>query len=167
MEAAFRMSRLDNGASSTTSDRSLHRNDVPTDVRTYANGISLFRLIRGIYRQLLNRSLSSSLATSLVILTYTIPQACGKSSLAALGTCRLRLAQSSFLAFSRIPSERLVRSDWERRLSMCFDIGNMTVPVDKRSVVLGTCRLRLAQSLFLAFSRITSERLVQSEWERH
>ena len=32
---------------------------------------------------------------------------------------------------------------------MCFDIGNMTVPVDKRSVALDTCRL--AQSSFLAF----------------
>ena len=34
---------------------------------------------------------------------------------------------------------------------MCFDIGNMTVPVDKRSVVLGTCRLRLAQSFVFSF----------------
>ena len=47
---------------------------------------------------------------------------------------------------------------------MCFDIGNMTVPVDKRSVALGTCRLRLAQSLFLVFfSRIMSEQLVRSQ----
>ena len=34
---------------------------------------------------------------------------------------------------------------------MCFDIGNMTVPGDKRSVALGTCQLGLAQSLFLVF----------------
>ena len=46
---------------------------------------------------------------------------------------------------------------------MCFDIGNMTVPVDKRSVALGTCRLRLAQSLILALSRIMSERQVRSQ----
>ena len=46
---------------------------------------------------------------------------------------------------------------------MCFDIGNMTVPVDKRLVALGTCRLRLAQSLFLALSRIMSERQVRSQ----
>ena len=39
----------------------------------------------------------------------------------------------------------------------------MTVPIDNRSVALGTCRL--AQSLFLAFSRLTSDRLVRSEWE--
>ena len=38
---------------------------------------------------------------------------------------------------------------------MCFHLGKVMVPVDNRSVALGTCRLRLAQSLFLAFSRIT------------
>ena len=40
---------------------------------------------------------------------------------------------------------------------MCFDPGKMTVPIGNRSLALGTCRL--AQSLFLAFSLITSERL--------
>ena len=46
---------------------------------------------------------------------------------------------------------------------MCFDIWNMTVPVDKRSVALGTCRLRLAECLFLTLSRIMSEQLVRSQ----
>ena len=46
---------------------------------------------------------------------------------------------------------------------MCFDIGNMTVPVDKRSVALDTCRLRLAQSLFLAFSTVYVTTVVSSE----
>ena len=41
----------------------------------------------------------------------------------------------------------------------------MTVPIENRSVALGTCRL--AHSLFSAFSQIASERLVRSEWERH
>ena len=50
---------------------------------------------------------------------------------------------------------------------MCFDLGTVTVPVENRSVALDTCRLRLIQSLFLTFSRITSERLVRSGWEKH
>ena len=58
-----------------------------------------------------------------------------------------------------------VRSDWERHYSMYFDLEKMTVTIDNRSVALGTCRL--AHSLFLAFSRIKSVRLVWSEWERH
>ena len=34
---------------------------------------------------------------------------------------------------------------------MCFDLGKVMVPVENRSVALGTCQLRLAQSLVLAF----------------
>ena len=48
---------------------------------------------------------------------------------------------------------------------MRFDPGKATVPIENRSVALGTCPL--AQSLFLAFSLITSEQPVRSEWERH
>ena len=48
---------------------------------------------------------------------------------------------------------------------MCFDHGKMTVPIENPSVALGT--YRLAHPLFSAFSQITSERLVRSEWERH
>ena len=33
---------------------------------------------------------------------------------------------------------------------MCFDLRNVTVPVENRSVALGTCRLRLAPSLFFS-----------------
>ena len=43
-----------------------------------------------------------------------------------------------------------------------FDHGKMTVPIDNRSVALGT--FQLAQFLILAYSRITSERLVRSEF---
>ena len=56
------------------------------------------------------------------------------------------------LAFSRIASETLVRSEWERHYSMCFDHGKMTVPIENPSMALGTCRL--AHSLFSAFSQI-------------
>ena len=60
------------------------------------------------------------------------------------------------LAFSRIAFERPVQSEWEtgEAQSMCFDLGKMTVPIENRSVVLGT--IRLAQSLFLAYSRFAN-----------
>ena len=34
---------------------------------------------------------------------------------------------------------------------MCFDIGNMTVPVDKRSVVLGTCPIAIGTIFIFSF----------------
>ena len=55
----------------------------------------------------------------------------------ALGTCRL--AQSSFLAFPRITSERLVRSEWERHWLMRFDLGKMVVPIENHGA-RATCK---------------------------
>ena len=52
-----------------------------------------------------------------------------------LGIDRWHLAHADwhsphFKPFSRITSERLVRSEWERHWSMCLDLGKMVVPVE-------------------------------------
>ena len=48
---------------------------------------------------------------------------------------------------------------------MCFDLGRMTVPNENQSI--GTRHIQIGTSLIFGISRIASERLAGSEWERH
>ena len=48
---------------------------------------------------------------------------------------------------------------------MCFDLGKMTVPNENQS--FGTWHIPIGTNLIFSISRIASERLVGSEWERH
>ena len=69
------------------------------------------------------------------------------------------------LNLSRITSEPLVRSGWERHQSICFDLGRMTVPNENQSI--GTWHIPIGTKLIFSISRIAPKRVVGSEWERH
>ena len=48
---------------------------------------------------------------------------------------------------------------------MCFDLGKMMAPIGNQSI--GTWHIPIGTNIIFSISRIASELLVGSEWERH